>query len=216
MLSMMTSITGLTGGRMTCPRCGGPVRDVQDGHELPGEFRLTPRKLLLALVLCALSLGFISFIVGFSFLATDVSSQMDQQAARAVLSAAQPLMIKLAVVGSVTGILLSLVTVLFSFGRHDMDEPIPNSRIPFGQAATLMPVLLIGCVMGLSIAVWLIPVLATGTLPLRSTLIRAGIGVVWGLFCAPLSHGILFMVCRSRLPRSLWNSTRGFEYLRPF
>jgi hypothetical protein len=123
--------------------------------------------------------------------------QADSAMQRAFADSSWTLVCANAAIGSVIGVVFTLVAAFLASRRDDLDDPAPTGAMPFGQAAAMMPMLLLGLGAGAAMAMWLVPLLAGDQVPLRSLHVRGIIGGVIGLLAASWGHYSLFKACRA-------------------
>jgi MFS family permease len=182
-----------------CPHCGGPVRGVEDGQELPGEFQITRKALLRSSLLTAMGWGCFTFVLAIASQSFDGFEKADMATRQMITQSGWTTAWKVTAIGASFGVLFALIAAFIASRRDDLDEPATHGVMPFGQAASLMPMLLLGTVAAVALALWVLPPLASAQIPLRSTLARIGIGVLVGLMAASWSHRTLFKACRTAL-----------------
>lgn len=194
-----SALFSMMGIAKRCPQCGGRVRSVQEGQVLVGEFRISPWRLIKGGVLSAW--GWVCFSLILAMAAQDMSKVPTNEGLKEIqVNLLTILPIRLAMVYFLVGIVLLLIAAFLASRHSDLDEPTSPGAMPFGQAASMMPILVLGIVMSLMISVWLIPVITPPEIHLRSILHRAILGGVLGLVASSFTHRMLFKMCRLRLP----------------
>jgi len=192
---MMMSISGLK-NRTLCRRCGGWVHAVEEGQQLPGEFQLSTKGIIRASVRSALAWACSWYVVSMTMVVPPNAEALDDARKKALAEAFWALSFQLSLCGAVAGIALAVTVALLAGRRDDLNEPFSAEMMPAGQAAVLIPVVLLGIAAGLLLSLKLTPDLADEILTLRGPTMRGVVGSIQGLLGGSISHWLVFRYCR--------------------
>lgn len=197
--AFMFSMSGLK-NRSLCPKCGGWVVSVEEGEELPEEFRISTRQLFKAIVLSALVWLIFQWVASMAFLAAPVDDLkiLDDAQKQIYVTAMFDFVVKVSLCGVTGGCLVSLFACAVATRRDDLNDPYPAELMPYGEGAVLFLTAAASAVAGVVIAVWIAPNLAPASIMLRDPMVRGLIGGVQALLAGSLSQKLLFKFCRRR------------------
>jgi MFS family permease len=187
----MLEMTMRKGQRSLCLECGGYVLAVEDGEELPEELQLARGPMLKAMLVSALSWIVMFYMASMTFLSPPENGAVKLQA-----WSAETLFLKVSLFGALAGCLVTIFAALFAAQRPDLNGPYQRGLMPFGQAATMLPVVAVSGLLGFVIAYWVAPWLAPPEFVPNTVLIRGFFGVMIGVLAGANTHRFLFKYCR--------------------
>lgn len=171
-----------------CMRCGGQVRAVKDGENLPYEFVASARRMFFAGVSSAARAAVFWFVPALAI----VMPTGDRVPAW---------VFSVAAIGAAIGFVLPLLESIVAARRDDLNAPHLAGLHSPGEGAVMLMFLLPAMAAGVAIFVLVVPSLAGGDAALRGWIPRALTGAVVGVLTAGTATRELFRKGR-RAPSS--------------